>query len=433
LPNRVAFYEQAERALQHAQAEAGSIAILYLDLDDFKLINDSLGHAAGDDLLVAVSDRIRACVRTTDLAARLGGDEFGVLLEPASEEEARAIAHRIVQALRSPFHIGGKEIFARSSIGVAVSQGEEDIERLIRDADVAMYAVKDDRKGRYEIFRPELHSAALERVELEAELKASIDSDDFVMHYQPIVEAESGRTVAVEALARWAHPERGLLGPNEFIEAAERTGLILPLGRLILEKAAREAVLIRASASSLRDLVLTVNISARQLMDAGIVDDVRNGLETSGLPPDALILEISENVVVREAEQSLRWLTGLRNLGVHLAIDDFGSGTTSLQHLKQFPIEILKIDRAFAIGLSGDPEHAAFLAAIHRLASALGLRCVFEGVETAEQARTLRMIGYEMLQGYAFTRPLPFDQIVELLSRDAPFAGLDVHQGAMAS
>ena len=418
LPNRVLFLDRLDRSLARARREVGSrVAVAFVDLDRFKNVNDSLGHDHGDMLLTGVGERLRDCLREVDTAARMGGDEFALLIEePSDSEDAHAVTNRALEALRAPFTISGREIFVTASAGVAVSEnGLESAAELLRNADLAMYRAKLDSARLAVAFEPDMHTAAVRRLELEADLQRAVDAGDFEVHYQPVIELDSGRMVGVEALARWIHPTRGVIMPAEFIHIAEDTGLILQLGRYVLQTAVAQARTWEQRLGPDRALSVSVNLSATQLMEPEVATDVREILESSGLDPALLALEITETVLMRDTTATVSRLEDLKRLGVKLEIDDFGTGYSSFGYLRRFPLDVLKIDRTFVDGLATRPENLALTQAITTLAAALGLSTVAEGIETEEQARLLRSLGCTLGQGYLFSRPVPASRIDQVL------------------
>jgi diguanylate cyclase (GGDEF)-like protein/PAS domain S-box-containing protein len=419
LPNRSLFTDRVGHALARRVREPGRIAVLFLDVDDFKTVNDSLGHAAGDELLVAIAKRLDDCLRGGDTAARLGGDEFAILLEDVSEpDEAAGVAERVIESLRPPFDIDGKRTFVYASIGIATSTGTpgERAEELLRNADVAMYIAKRRGKGGHEFFEPDMHLAALKRLELKAELQQALERDEFVIHYQPAVDLASGRITGVEALVRWDHPERGLVPPLDFIPLAEETGLIVPIGGWVLREACRQAREWQQSHKGGPDLSVGVNLSGRQLQDASVVAEVQAALEASGLPPHSLILEITETVLLQDAEAAAGTLGELKKLGVQLAIDDFGTGYSSLGYLDRFPVDIVKIAKPFIDGVAHGPDESAVAAAMITLGGTLGLKTVAEGIEDADQLAELRALACDQGQGFYLARPVAADGVDVLLS-----------------
>jgi diguanylate cyclase (GGDEF)-like protein len=419
LPNRALFMDRLDHALLHARRHGETIAVLFLDLDRFKVVNDSLGHLVGDHLLSAVATRIQACVRDEDTVARLGGDEFTVLLENVAEgDEAVRVAGRIASALGDAFRLGGLEVFVTASVGIALNTpNHDDGTALLRDADVAMYRAKPGGRSRYEIFDPSMNVAALERLALESDLHHAVGPGgcaEFQVHYQPLVELASGRVAGLEALVRWRHPRRGLLAPGAFVALAEETGLIVPLGRWVLREACRQARAWQGVAGGHR-LLMNVNLSARQLQDPDLATEVARTLAETGLAPNCLELEITESVLMSDAESSGRALAALQGLGVRLAIDDFGTGYSSLAYLKHLPVDTLKIDRSFVAGVARDPADAAIVGAVVTLARALGLAVTAEGVETAAELAHLQGLGCDRGQGYYFARPLPPEAATALI------------------
>ena len=381
---------------------------MFLDLDNFKLVNDSLGHQAGDKLLTEVAARLRACVRAQDTVARLSGDEFVVVLELLTgEEDALTVAKAITHQLNCPFVLDGREIVVTASIGIAVSDaGREHAESLVRDADVAMYRAKSDGRGRHVLFDPSMHTDSLARLELENDLRHALDHHELRVHYQPIVMMASGDVSEVEALVRWQHPTRGLVSPGEFIPIAEDTGMIIPLGMWVLEEACRQVAAWHVQFPAKPRLTLSVNLSPRQFQQPSLVEDVAAALRDSGLPASCLKLEITESVIMRDAEATIRTLWELKDLGLQLAVDDFGTGYSSLSYLKRLPLDVLKIDRSFVSGIGQSQEDTAIVHAIMALAKSLNLMVTGEGIETAEQAALLGEWGCDRGQGYLFSKPM---------------------------
>ena len=408
LPNRALLLDRLEQALLRSGRHGSPVAVLFLDLDNFKLINDSLGHDAGDALLRGVADRFRRATRAGDTLARFGGDEFVVLLEQAADaSEAMASADRFATALREPIEVEGRTMVVEASIGVALSgPGRERPADLLRDADLALYRAKVSGKARSALFEPGLEAAAMRRLDLENDLRLALAAGEFRLFYQPIVDLVSDGLVGWEALVRWHHPERGLIPPSEFIPVAEETGLIVPLGRWVLEEACRQARLWQPAASG-TPLIMNVNLSGRQFQQPSLVADVNEALDAAGLDPRSLKLEITESVVMQDVDAASAILAALSEVGVRIAIDDFGTGYSSLAYLKRFPIETLKIDRSFVSGIVNDPHDAAIVRGVVALAKSLGLTVTAEGIETIAQQRQLVEVGCDLGQGYLFGRPAP--------------------------
>jgi diguanylate cyclase (GGDEF)-like protein/PAS domain S-box-containing protein len=427
LPNRVLFINRLEHALARQEQGKGELALIFFDLDRFKVINDSLSHATGDALLVAVAERLNSCLRTDDTAARLGGDEFAVLLEDVADTGAvTRLAERIGAALRRPFTLEGRDVVVTSSVGIAFSQSEHSsAAALLRDAEVAMYRAKTNGRDGYEIFNSSMNARAIERLELEADLRQALDRQEFVLHYQPQVELASGRIVGAEALIRWQHPVRGLVPPGDFIPLAEETGLIGPLGWWTLEEACRQARRWqeRRRAGHAPLLRVAVNLSARQFQAPNLSAQVGAILERVGLEPRYLQLEITESTVMEDAAATITTLRELKTLGVALAIDDFGTGYSSLSYLKRFPVDTLKIDRAFVRGLGCESEDNAIARTIVGLADILGLTVTAEGVETGEQRALLAALSCGYAQGFYFSRPVTAGAFDQLLTSEVVAGG----------
>jgi diguanylate cyclase (GGDEF)-like protein/PAS domain S-box-containing protein len=418
LSNRAVFHDRIGHALARSERHDTRLAVFLLDLDGFKTVNDSLGHDAGDQLLIAVAKRLEFQGRSSDTVARIGGDEFGILLEDdADEARARSLADRALAAFAVPFEVQGREVFIRASIGIVLSvPGDSDTDELIRNADTAMYAAKAAGKGRYEFFRPFMHTRALERFEVQADLERAIVRGEFVVHYQPIVDFETRVVRGVEALVRWNHPSRGMLAPIEFIPVAEETGAIVPLGAWVLGEACRQTAAWRAAHVGSRDLSVSVNLSTRQLLEADLVTQVRDVLDATGLEPAALTLELTEGSLMQDVEETIVQLGALKELGVRLAIDDFGTGSSSLGYLQRFPIDTLKIDKSFVDGIAtDDSEDPALVRAIVQMASTLSLETIAEGIEGSDQLDELRSAGCRAGQGYLFARPLVADALEAFL------------------
>jgi len=406
LPNRLLFVDRLRRAL--AAEGHGRTAVLFLDLDHFKVINDSLGHSAGDRLLVTIADRLRNAVRPNDTIARFGGDEFTVLCTDVPDERVAAeIAERIASAVAKPVQLSEGAIYVTISVGIALSGGEmETPETLLRNADAAMYGAKENGRARFEIYATGTRDHAVTQLRTGNELRRALEQDELRVYYQPILSLATNRISGFEALVRWQHPERGLVAPDQFIPLAEETGLVVPIGAWVLEQACRQAADWQAAGAPVS---ISINLSPRQLAEANLPGTVAAALDRTGVDRDRVWLEITESTLMRDAESAVSMLHELRDLGVHLAVDDFGTGYSSMTYLKRFPVDSLKVDRSFVDGLGREPEATAICTAVVSLAHALGMGAVAEGVETPEQLDALRSLGCEFAQGYLFGRPAPPD------------------------
>lgn len=431
LPNRTLFMDRLGHALVRTRRGPGSVAVLFLDLDNFKMINDSLGHKVGDQLLILVSQRLQGCIRPEDTVARLGGDEFTILLEDITDpSDAARIAERIEEQLRSPIIMGGqdmlrtsslegRELFISTSIGIAIQASTDDHpDDLLRNADIAMYEAKSKGKARYAVFEPRMKARASEHLRIETELRRAIEREEFRVYYQPIVCLDTGNISGVEALLRWEHPTRGMVPPLEFIPLAEETGLIVPIGQLVLEEACRQArhwqeLYPQPGGGS---LTMSVNLSARQFGHPKLLEDIARAIEETGLDACCLKLEITESIGVEDTGATIETLNRLKEMGIQLALDDFGTGYSALSYLKRFPISTLKLDRSFVAGLGRDAEDTAIVHAVIAFAKALGLSITAEGIETAEQLSALWALGCDHGQGYYFSKPLPRDAMSALLA-----------------
>jgi diguanylate cyclase (GGDEF)-like protein/PAS domain S-box-containing protein len=417
LANRALFEDRLGQALIRSRRHGGRPAVLFIDLDDFKNINDSLGHAAGDALLRAIASRLDDAVRAGDTVARLGGDEFAVLMEQLDAEgDAVALAERVSRALAQPLEVAGQETTPSASIGVAVAGAGASPAEVLRNADVSMYAAKDRGKARVAAFEPWMHERIVERLELAGDLANAVDRDELVLEYQPIVELHDGRVAGVEALVRWNHPTRGRLAPDRFIGIAESSGLILPLGEWVLRTAAEQ---LRAWDDRHPDrppLGMSVNVSTRQIANPHFPSRVETILADAGVAPRRMTLEITEHLLVEDQEHMTRQLNALQALGVRLAVDDFGTGYSALSYLRAFPIKELKIDRAFVSGLQGGGEQASLVRAIIQMGHSLHLEVVSEGIEDAAEAELLRALGSNYGQGYLFSRPVAASEIDAMLA-----------------
>jgi diguanylate cyclase (GGDEF)-like protein/PAS domain S-box-containing protein len=416
LANRALFSDRVEHALMRSTRSIPEIAVMFVDLDDFKTVNDSLGHAAGDEVLREVGSRLTGAVRPTDTVARFGGDEFAVLLDGVTgSDDAADAAARILRALDLPVEIDGKNVFPRASIGICLVGEELETPAaadLLRNADVAMYMAKRDSKGSYRVFESAMHERVVERLELRSDLQHAMSLDQLELHYQPVVRLAGREIIGVEALLRWNHPSRGTIPPNHFIPVAEESGLIIPIGRWVLESACREGVRLHQRFPRAEPLTMSVNLSVRQLQSETIVSDVREALAVTGLPAASLVLEITESLMLVDTDFGIGQLHELKSLGIRLAMDDFGTGYSSLSYLSRFPVDILKMDRSF-VG-SGDNE--ALTSAIIALADSLSLEVVAEGIELQEQATSLQARGCKIGQGFLFARPMASVALTEFLT-----------------
>jgi diguanylate cyclase (GGDEF)-like protein/PAS domain S-box-containing protein len=416
LANRTLFRQKVEQALAGIQGRPDSVAVLFLDLDGFKAVNDVQGHAVGDELLRHVAARLLRCVRGDSCVARLGGDEFAVLLVGADISGSGAeVARRITSSLADPVQIGGERAHVRSSTGIAVAGIHDDAETLLRNADLAMYRAKAAREGGWVLYQPSMHDAARERAELEKDLRTAVSAGELSVVYQPIRDLREGHLVGAEALLRWYHPRRGVVAPDQFVAVAEETGLIVSIGAWVLQEACRAAAVWRESLPPGRDFTVSVNMSARQL-DASTVDVVAQALSDSGLDPALLVLEVTESMLIERTTEAVELLKRLKQLGVGIAIDDFGTGYSSLSYLSRYPVDILKIDRSFTEQVTRQTPGVELTRTIVKLGHTLGLKTVAEGVETAAQLTAFREMGCDMAQGYIFARPQAAQGIQELLT-----------------
>ncbi len=419
LANRELLRDRAAHALGAGAREGRRVAVLFVDLDGFKLVNDELGHAVGDRLLAEAARRIDGCVRGADTAARVGGDEFAVLLEAlppdAEGAHAAAIADRLIDTLTAPVQLGEHQASISASIGIAIGGAGTDFDAMLREADAAMYRAKERGGGGYDFFRPELHEAARGRLALVADLRAAIDADQVVVRYQPLVDLRTEEVVAVEALARWEHPERGLVTPDAFIPLAEETGLIVPLGHAVLVQACREVAGWNDALGLERPLTVSVNLSPRQLLDPALIDDVAAALAATGLPAERLVLEVTESAVMHDLATAVERLAALRALGVRVAMDDFGTGHSSLSHLRALPLDWVKVARPFVQQLEVSDADRALVRGIVEFAHGFGLALVAEGVETPDQHARLRGMGGDLGQGFLYDRPLDPAALAERL------------------
>ncbi|HSE82045.1 MAG TPA: EAL domain-containing protein [Gaiellaceae bacterium] len=416
LANRALFADRVQHSIMRSIRGGPTIGVMFIDLDDFKTVNDSLGHAAGDTVLQEVARRLLGAVRPADTVARFGGDEFAVLLDGVKDsEEAADVAGRVLRALELQYDVEGKHVYPRASVGICLAGpglGSADAEELLRNADVAMYMAKRDSKGSYRVFEPAMHERVVERLELQAELQRALELSQLEIHYQPVVRLDQPADYGVEALLRWMHPERGTIPPLSFIPLAEETGQIIPIGRWVLQETCRQGVVLQERFPRTPPLTMSVNLSVKQLQSETIIDDVRSALEGSGLPPSTLVLEITESVMMADTDLAVRRLGELKELGVLLAMDDFGTGYSSLSYLSRFPVDILKMDRSF---LSAEHDESGLAGAIIALGNSLNLDVVAEGIEQPEQIASLRQLGCDLGQGFLFAKPMNHEALIEYL------------------
>jgi diguanylate cyclase (GGDEF)-like protein len=418
LPNRAFFVERVRLAVERARRDPDEcFGVIFLDLDNFKLVNDSHGHVAGDELLLEVSRRFTGCLRSVDMLARLGGDEFALLLENIREpSDAARVAERIQASLQAPVKVGEDEAYTSVSLGIAVRSDRDDSpQHLLRSADLALYRAKEQGRARFQVFDPRMHAEAVQRLRLETDLRRAVDRGQFHVHYQPVVSLESGRVVAVEALLRWEHPERGLVGPADFIPVAEETGLIGEIGRWVLDQACRQCQAWRRDHGDDAPESVWVNLSVRQFADGDLARQVAQILRAIDFDPKQLTLEVTEGLVIENVDVALRTLADLRALGVRIFMDDFGSGYSSLGYLDRLALDGIKIDRAFISQMSTGERPLQLVNTIVSLIRNLGFVPIAEGVETDEQLRLLRDMGCAFAQGFLFSKAVPPDAIAKLL------------------
>jgi diguanylate cyclase (GGDEF)-like protein/PAS domain S-box-containing protein len=420
LPNRLLLEDRLESALQRARREGHSLAVLFIDLDRFKNINDTLGHHVGDIVLCETASRFSAAVRESDTVARLGGDEFIIVIEHVVDPAAASrVADKILEGLRRPIMISGQEFFIGASLGISLfPQDGSDPADLLKHADAAMYRAKERGRNTFEFFSSDITSHSLERFKLEADIRYALEREELMVYFQPQFSLADGRLVGAEALVRWRHPERGMVSPGQFIPIAEESGIIVPMGEWILRQACREWV--RWHSAGLRPGVLAVNVSGIEFRRGRVRESVELSLAETRLPPELLELEITESSIMNQTDSSIRALHSLREMGLHLAIDDFGTGYSSLSYLKRLPVSKLKVDQSFVKGLPDDAEDAAITRAIIALAHSLGLTTMAEGVETEAQRQFLQAAGCDDMQGYLLGKPMPAEQFLALLQRDPP-------------
>jgi diguanylate cyclase (GGDEF)-like protein len=424
LPNRNLFLDRLEHALAQASRHEAEVAVLFLDLDQFKLVNDGLGHAAGDELLAAVAPRLEQALRPGDTVARFGGDEFAILVEDVTNErDATRVAERIAEALTRPFILRQREHFVSASTGISIGSGQEEPEALIRDADAALYRAKERGRGGYEIFDEVMRSRVIEHMQTENDLRRALQRGELELHYQPLITLADGSIASLEALLRWRHPDRGLIGPAGFIPVAEESRLIIPIGAWALDEACRQAARWQSRDPDGAPISVAVNLSVRQLADPGLLDTVTRALNTSGIDPGSLHLELTETTLLEDIESVERSLNALRRLGVHLVLDDFGIGFSSLGYLKRLPLSGIKLDRSFVENLADGSEDAAIVRAVTEMASTLGIAVVAEGVETREQLEATRELGCGFAQGFYFSEAIPAGEVEALLREPMPTLG----------
>ena len=415
LPNRMLLHERAEQAIREARRRREHVAVLFLDLDRFKTINDSLGHQVGDEMLKVVAKRLLAAVRDADVVSRLGGDEFVILLTQITDPSiAGVIAQKVLRALAEPISVASYELNASVSIGVSIYPDDSrDVDGLLRCADLAMYSAKEAGRDTFRFFESELDAAAIERMAIENHMRVALDREQFELHYQPKLTTDAGVVIGCEALLRWNHPEKGQIAPDKFIPVAEETGMILELGEWVIYKACAQA---KAWNDQLgKELTMAVNVSWLQLYQNDLTEMLVNALEQTGLAPRLLELEFTESVLMRNASSATDTLNKLRDMGINLSIDDFGTGYSSLNYLKRFPLHTLKIDRSFITDICENKESHSIVEAIVNLSQILGLHVVAEGVETPEQREQLCKMGCEQVQGFLFSKPVSADELYKML------------------
>lgn len=419
LPNRRLLRDRFAQLLAAAEREQSEIALVFLDLDHFKRVNDSLGHSLGDELLCQVAGRLDSAIRRVDTLARLGGDEFILALPATHTAGAADVARRLLDTFGQPFEVGGHELTITPSLGISVYPRDgQDLETLLKNADTAMYKAKEQGRNAFQFYDSAMNTATLERLLMESNLRRALSQNEFVLHYQPLVSLESGLIIGVEALIRWQHPDLGLIMPDRFIHVAEETGLINPIGDWVLCEACRQAQ--AWCDAGLPALTMAVNVAPVQFRQSGFVALVAGALAASGLEPGQLELEVTERTVMHDADINLGTLSALHRMGVELSLDDFGTGYSSLAYLKRFPVGKLKIDRSFISDLETDADDRAIASTIVSMGRNLRLTVLAEGVETTEQLALLRKMGCDMAQGFLFSRPLPADRVADLLRRQ-PF------------
>jgi diguanylate cyclase (GGDEF)-like protein len=433
LPNRALLNNQLQASIERAKSEADHLfALLFLDLDRFKNINDSLGHVAGDQLLIATARRLEECLRPNDIVARLGGDEFAILLEDVEEyNDVIRVAERVQQELMRPLNLGGHEVYTTASMGITLSTiGYEHSENILRDADTAMYHAKEKGKARYEIFDAVMHARAVARLQLENDLRRALERQEMVVYFQPIISLATNKIAGFEALVRWQHPQRGFVSPGDFISIAEETGLIIELGRWVLEESCRQMRAWHLQHPSEKPLSISVNLSGKQFTQSNLIEQIKQILDETGLNPRSLKLEITESVVMENAEIASSMLLQLRALGVKLSIDDFGTGYSSLSYLHRFPVNTLKIDRSFISRLDAGDENTEIVRTIMTLANNLGMDVVAEGIETEKHLLHLKEMRCQFGQGYLFSKAVDAEAAGALLQRERDQADIPFYTKA---
>ena len=427
LPNRLLFMERLSQTVDRTSEDPSyRFALLFLDLDRFKVINDSLGHMIGDQLLIAIARRLEACLSRYDTVARLGGDEFTILLENIQQDsDAMKVAERVQQALATPFNLSGHEVFTSASIGITLSSTQFDRpEDLLRGADIAMYRAKAQGKACHEVFDTDMHTHVVALMQLENDLRRAIERQDFELYYQPIVALATGRIMGFEALVRWHHPEQGIVSPSKFVPIAEETGLIIPLGQWVLREACRQLKQWQDEYASEPPLTVSVNLSSRQFSQPSLINQIRQILIDTGVDAHCLKLEITESAIMENTESAMDMLLQLKAMGIQLSVDDFGTGYSSLGYLYRFPMDVLKIDRSFVSRVDVDGEKLELVRTIITLAWNLGMDVVAEGVETTKQLAQLKALKCEYAQGYLFSKPLPRSEAAKLIPQSQPFLHL---------